>query len=56
MYLLRFCPPCAFALQEQKYRRQQQLDGMPAWTPACEELLAMKNAQAVCGACFAGVK
>ncbi|GAB4821802.1 hypothetical protein N2152v2_008848 [Parachlorella kessleri] len=43
-------------LQEQKYRRQQGLDGMPAWTPACEEVLARANMQAVRGLCFAAVK
>ncbi len=42
--------------QEQKYRRQQGLDGMPAWTPACEEVLARANMQAVRGLCFAAVK
>ena len=43
-------------LQEQKYRRQQGLDGMPAWSPGCEEALAAANARAVCGLCFAAVK
>lgn len=42
--------------QEQKYRRQQGLDDMPPWDPACEQHLAATNARAICGVCFAAVK
>ena len=43
-------------LQEQKWRRQQRLDGLPAWDPACEAHLAAVQNRAMAALCFAAVK
>lgn len=47
--------PCRY-LQEQKWRRQQRLDGLPAWDPACEAHLAAVQDRAMSALCFAAVK
>ena len=54
---VRGAPACRLALQqEQKYRRQNRLDGLPPWKPADEEALAnLSNAQQQ-GLCWALVK
>ena len=43
-------------LQEQKWRRQQGLDGLPPWTTAAEETLAQAMHDALQGLCFCAVK
>jgi hypothetical protein len=43
-------------LQEQKWRRQQRLDGLPAWDPTCEAHLAAVQDRAMSALCFAAVK
>lgn len=43
-------------LQEQKWRRQQGLDGQPPWGVECEAHLAAVNDRAMSALCFAAVK
>ena len=43
-------------LQEQKWRRQQGLDGLPPWTTVAEEALAEAMHNALQGLCFCAVK
>ncbi|KAL4421609.1 hypothetical protein ABPG75_010900 [Micractinium tetrahymenae] len=43
-------------LQEQKWRRQQGLDGLPPWGVDCEAHLAAVNDRAMSALCFAAVK
>lgn len=43
-------------IQEQKYQRQQERNGLPAWSQCAEEFLAERNARAISGLCFAAVK
>ena len=49
-------PDWVSLLQEQKWRRQQGLDGMPSWTTAAEEALAQAMHNALQGMCFCAVK
>ena len=43
-------------LEEQRYRRRQDLDGLPPWTQECEEHLAAVAQRAMTGCCFVTVK
>lgn len=46
----------ACIMQEQKWRRQQGLDGLPPWNTAAEEALAQAMYHALQGLCFCAVK
>ena len=46
----------SWVLQEQKWRRQQGLDGLPPWNTAAEEALAAAMHHALQGLCFCAVK
>eukprot|EP00887_Chlorella_sp_A99_P005460 scaffold1.g5460.t1 len=48
--------PYSRHVQEQRYRRQQRLDGQPPWSPAAEADLAALQARAQRALCFAAVK
>lgn len=43
-------------MQEQKWRRQQGLDGLPPWSVESEGLLAEAMVNALHGLCFCTVK
>jgi hypothetical protein len=43
-------------MQEQKWRRQQGLDGLPPWNNGAEEALAQAMHHALQGFCFCAVK
>ena len=43
-------------MQEQKYRRQNGLDGLPAWLPADEEAYSTLAAREITGLCLCAVK
>lgn len=49
-------PDWVALLQEQKWRRQQGLDGLPSWTTAAEEALAQAMHDALQGLCFCAIK
>ncbi len=46
----------SFCVQEQKWRRQQGLDGLPPWSVESEGLLAEAMVNALHGLCFCTVK
>ena len=51
------CELCGvFCVQEQKWRRQQGLDGLPPWSVESEGLLAEAMVNALHGVCFCTVK